>query len=364
MSQPTSFKWFRRKITEVAMPDKQLAYGQFETPVDVADLLLGFCMSQPNDRLLDPSCGNGAILSRARQMQQWLDPGGSSSSNLWGVELDSDAATNAQENVPEATIIENNFFEMAPWLDEPFDAIVGNPPYTRAEWIGWIEKDQGMTNQLAQQLSMFDNSDALAQSVDGPARASRTLSKRAGLHAYFFIHGAQFLREGGRFGFVVANGWLDVAYGERLKQFLLEHFKILAIIESNVERWFKKARINTCIVILEKCADAELRASNQVKMVRIRRPLSHLIPFHENDARRLLFIKDLITPIMSETALDSAHIAIRAISQQALAPAEKWGYMLRAPTVLLQRTQALELHPLKSWASVRRGYTTGANSFF
>ena len=131
----------------------------------------------------------------------------------------------AQESVPEATIIESNFFEMAPWLDEPFDAIVGNPPYTRAEWISWIEKDQGMTHQLAQQLSMFDSADPLAPSVAGPAQASRTLSKRAGLHAYFFIHGAQFLREGGRFGFVVANGWLDVAYGERLKQFLLEHFR-------------------------------------------------------------------------------------------------------------------------------------------
>ncbi len=364
MSQPTSFKWFRRRLSEVAMPDKQLAYGQFETPIDVADLLLGFCMRQPDDRLMDPSCGNGAILSRAVQMQRWLDPGGSSSSNLWGVELDSDAAVRAQEIVPDATIIESNFFEMEPWLDEPFDAIVGNPPYTRAEWIGWIEKDQGMSRQLAHQLSMFEDTNNLEPSTAGPGPDSRTLSKRAGLHAYFFIHGAQFLREGGRFGFVVANSWLDVAYGERLKQFLLEHFKILAIIESNVERWFSQARINTCIVILEKCSDADLRAANQVKMVRIRRPLHHLIPFHENDGRRLLFIKDLITPIMSETALDGEHIAIRGITQQALAPAEKWGYMLRAPSVLLQRTQALELHPLSSWASVRRGYTTGANSFF
>jgi methylase of polypeptide subunit release factors len=346
------------------MPDKQLAYGQFETPIDVADLLLGFCMRNPDDKLLDPSCGNGVILARAAQMQQWLDPDGDSKGELWGVEVDSEAAARAQEIVPEGHIIESNFFEMEPLPEGPFDAIVGNPPYTRAEWIGWVEEDQSIQRQLGRQLSMFEDAAGLTTDTDGREQESQTLSKRAGLHAYFFLHGTQFLREGGRFGFVVANSWLDVAYGERLKQYLLEHYKILALIESNVERWFNQARINTCIVILEKCSDADKRAANQVKMVRIRRPLRHLIPFQENDRRRLLFIKDLITPVMSETALDNDHISIRAITQQSLAPAEKWGYLLRAPEVLLQRTQALELHPMKSWAAVKRGYTTGANSFF
>ncbi|MFN2189476.1 MAG: class I SAM-dependent DNA methyltransferase, partial [Candidatus Promineifilaceae bacterium] len=282
------------------MPEKQLAYGQFETPVDVADLLLGFCMRNSTDKLLDPSCGAGAILARALQMQKWLDPSDGPKGELWGVELDEVEAAAAQERAPSTHVIQKNFFEMESFPDGPFDAIVGNPPYTRAEWIGWIEENQTISRQLGRQLSIFDDAAGFDSESVQSGRESPTLSKRAGLHAYFFLHGTQFLKEGGRFGFVVANSWLDVAYGVRLKQYLLEHYKIVALIESNVERWFTQARINTCIVILEKCSDAAERATNQVKMVRIRRPLRHLIPFQENDRRRLLFIKDLITPVMSK----------------------------------------------------------------
>jgi len=39
------------------------------------------------------------------------------------------------------------------------------------------------------------------------------LSRRAGLHAYFFVHATKFLHPRGRFGFIVANSWLDVEYG-------------------------------------------------------------------------------------------------------------------------------------------------------
>ena len=346
------------------MPDKQHAYGQFETPVDVADLLLGFCLRSPDDRLLDPSCGNGAILTRAALMQQWLDPGGASEAKLWGVELDPIVAAYAQEAVPEAHIIESNFFEMRPESDGLFDAIVGNPPYTRAEWIGLTNVDLGVQRQIARQLSMFGEGDETIPSPEGRGADGQNLSKRAGLHAYFFIHGAQFLREGGRFGFVVPNSWLDVAYGERLKQYLLEHFKIIALIESSVERWFSQARVNTCLVILEKCGDADLRAINEVKMVRVRRPLRNLIPFKESDRRRLPFLESFIRPIMSEVNYEGEDKVVRGVMQQGLAPADKWGYLLRAPTVLLKRTQDFELHPFKSWVSVKRGYTTGANSFF
>ena len=47
------------------MTSKQRTWGQFATPTDVADLLLGFCLRRPGDRLLDPSCGDGALLRRA-----------------------------------------------------------------------------------------------------------------------------------------------------------------------------------------------------------------------------------------------------------------------------------------------------------
>ena len=56
------------------MTSKQRTWGQFATPTDVADLLLGFCMRRPDDRLLDPSCGDGVLLRRAARWQSWLSP--------------------------------------------------------------------------------------------------------------------------------------------------------------------------------------------------------------------------------------------------------------------------------------------------
>ncbi len=341
------------------MSDKKHTYGQFETPADVADLLLAFCLRQPKDRLLDPSCGAGAFLKRAALLKEWRAPGEASPDTLWGVELDDTAAEQAQLALPEARIINRNFFELEPWLDQPFDAIVGNPPYTRAEWIGRMPE----TTELVHQLSMFNG----YEKEDGNAsrRTQGTLlARRSGLHAYFFIHGTDFLREGGRFGFVVPNSWLDVAYGERLKQFLLDHYQILALIESNVERWFSQAKINTCLIILEKCSDARARSKNRVRLVRLCLPLDQLIPFEKEDDQRLTHLEHLSTNLLPGSDFQSQDLSVRVMDQHDLAADEKWGIALRSPEVYRKRLEDPGLVRLGSWALIQRGYTTGANSFF
>jgi type I restriction-modification system DNA methylase subunit len=340
------------------MAEKQRTFGQFDTPADVADLLLGFCLSRPSDRLLDPSCGIGAFLTRAARYQGWLSDGRPPENQLWGIELDSAAALQAQAAVPEATITESNFFAQRPGSLRPFDAIIGNPPYTRAEWIS----DLGDTQMLAQQMSIFEP-DSNSQSK-GATNPKGILNRRAGLHAHFFIHGTQFLREGGRFGFVVPNSWLDVAYGERLKQYLLDHYKIIALIESNVERWFDQAKVNTCLVVLEKCGDAQSRAGNLVRLIRLRRPLEHLLVYEDKDDRRWTQIERLTTRMLPGSSQETGDLTVRVLPQKMLLPKEKWGVALRAPLVFWQGRQQVIARPLEKWANVQRGYTTGANNFF
>jgi hypothetical protein len=337
--------------------DKQRTFGQFDTPADVADLLLGFCLRRPTDRLLDPSCGTGAFLARAAKYQAWLSDDRSQETLLWGVELDPESAVQAKASVPEAEISESNFFAHRPDPLRPFDAIIGNPPYTRAEWISSL----GDTETLATQMSIFDSDEDGKTAEAGP---KGILNRRAGLHAHFFIHGTPFLREGGRFGFVVPNSWLDVAYGERLKQFLLDHYKIVALIESNVERWFDQAKVNTCLVVLEKCGSAEARAQNQVRFVRLRKPLDELIVYEAGDSRRWTQVERLTTRLLPGNSLETEEIAIRVIPQKLLAPKEKWGMALRAPLVYWRGKQQVINRPLEKWATVQRGYTTGANGFF
>lgn len=344
------------------MPDKQHTFGQFETPVDIADLLLGFCLRRPTDRVLDPGCGNGALLQRAAQWQRWMAsaPESIPAETLTGVELDRNTAVSAQTRLPQATILNQNFFNLDPDEQRLYDAIIGNPPYTRAEWLDELRQTAA---QLTFAWGNDPTTDPETQPIIPPQLWAR-LSQRAGLYAYFFLHGVRFLREGGRFGLIVPNGWLDVAYGTELKRFLLTQFKIIAIIESGVEQWFAQAKVNTCLVVLEKCSGPNRRAENRVRLVRLQRPLTSLIANTATDYRRQQAVERLVTRLLPAQSRHNDDADVHVVQQQTLLPDARWGLHLRAPTVYLQRREQAALTPLQTWATVQRGYTTGANEFF
>lgn len=326
------------------MVNKQRAFGQFATPPDVADLLLAFCLRRPSDRLLDPSCGTGAFLQRAARWQEWLAtlPGDVPADSLWGVELDVATAETARTALPQARILTQNFFTLAPAHTPLFDALIGNPPYTRAEWISRLP-----------QVTEFI-----------PPAIRQQLNGRAALHAYFFLHGVQFLREGGRLGFVLPNGWLDVAYSAALKQFLLDHFKIVALIESDVERWFSEAKVNTCLVVLERCHDPAQRAANRVRLVRLRRPLQQLIHYPVDDYRRPEGMERLVSRLLVSEDRQTTDLSVRVLTQAILTSQDKWGVAWRASADYRPRPSGADVPQLQSWATVQRGFTTGANDFF
>ncbi len=347
------------------MSIKQRTYGQFETPPDVADLLLGFCLRRPSDRLMDPSCGAGAFLKRVTLWREWLadNPSDNSPDGVWGVELDQQMSDSARASLPQAQILTHNFFTLEPDSQRPFDAIIGNPPYTRAEWIGRLS--QGSGQQLAFKLpeTMAAPRPEEKQHLL-PRHLWGQLDSRSGLHAYFFLHSAQFLREGGRLGFVVPNSWLDVAYGQTLKQFLLDHFRIMTIIESGVERWFNDAKVNTCLVVLEKCSGPERRKINLVRLIRLKQRLAELIALPLEDRERPSILEQIVTRLLPSSNHQTGAFGVRVITQKELDASKKWGLLLRAPTVYRRHIKETPMPPLKNWATVKRGFTTGANSFF
>ncbi len=345
--------------------EKQRRWGQFYTAPEVVDLVLGFCLRRPDDRLLDPSCGEGAFLARASSYQRWLansglkDPG----RTLWGVEIDTEAVAAARERLAAdgdefyPHLLVRDFFSLRPGEDpelpETFDCVVGNPPYTRSEWLGQVEGDPGYKQ------SLMDNATA---GSDGKPIAR--LSRRAGLHAYFLVHAAKFLRPGGRFGFVVSNSWLDVDYGAGLKQFLLDRFKIVSIIESAVEHWFSDARVNTCLLILERCDDPPGRNLNRVRFARLRRPLAEFIELDPDGPGRAVEVEGLIMRLMPPRTRLAGDVSVRVVFQEELSAGDKWGAYLRAPEVFFSTRSRPTATNLGELVSLRRGQTTGANPFF
>jgi len=162
----------------------------------------------------------------------------------------------------------------------------------------------------------------------------------------------------------------------------LKHYKILAIIESKVERWFVDADVNTCIVILERSDKKGERNDNVVRFVQLKKPLRHFIPNAEKnwdkEVKRLQEIGKLVDLILAHTDYyENEEIRIYPKTQVDLwiegydedsqkYTGAKWGKYIRAPEIffkVMENGKDLFV-PLKEVAEVRRGFTTGANEFF
>jgi len=394
--------------------DERHKLGQYFTNPDVVDLILCLCEVKPESRVFDPACGAGTFLVRAYQhkklMNQYLKHEGILET-LWGNDIAKfpvhlstiNLAINdlsVDRNYP--NIMQEDFFDLlttGQGFDMPekwrrvrartlgvkereieyphyFDCVVGNPPYTRQEEIAEIAPEHGRYKEKIIGKALQDTT----------GRKLADIPKRASIYVYFFVHGAKFLRNGGRFGFVVSESWLDVDYGKGLQEFFLKNYKIIAIIGSKVERWFEDADINTCIVILEKCRGDDHRKErneNLVRFVYLKRPLRYFIPpaqdIWEKQVTRIRAIKDkFIKTILAHSDLyDGDDFRIFPKPQKELweegydieeqkYTGAKWGKYMRAPDIFFKILEGGKgkLVPLKQIAEVRRGFTTGANEFF
>ncbi|MBC8511544.1 MAG: restriction endonuclease subunit M [Dehalococcoidia bacterium] len=403
------------RIFERLIPqDERHGLGQYFTNPDVVDIIIEFCLRREDDKVFDPACGAGTFLVRAYQhkklMNQYLEHE-DILDTLWGNDIAKFPAHLATINLAindlgvdsnYPNILQEDFFNLlsteggfelsqksrkaaAKRLDMKeteisyprwFDCIVGNPPYTRQEEIDEIAPKARDYKGGIRGKALFDNK----------GKAVAEISKRAGIYAYFFVHGTKFLQNGGRFGFVVSNSWLDVDYGKGLQKLFLENYRIIAIIESKVERWFEDADINTCIVILEKCSGDDRRRErndNLTRFVYLKKPLRYFIPaaqdIWERQVERHNCIKDkFIKTILAHNELyEDEDLRVFPKKQAEMWDegynteekkyiGSKWGKYLRAPDIFFKILEKGKdkLVPLKEIAEVRRGFTTGANEFF
>ena len=385
-------------------------FGQFYTSPDVVDLINAFCIRNPEDRVLDPACGGGTFLVRAYYRKRALNRITEDSpitherllDEIFGVDIGAFPAQlstinlavrhlSDQGNYPR--VAKANFFNAQAGMhlyDIPLtgdskrsialsevDAVVGNPPYIRQEAINKEEK--GNYTQLFR--------------VEWPGQTA--LSKRSDIYAYFFTHAAHLLKPGGYLGFVTSIGWLDTEYGFRLQEFFLRNFRIVAVIESQVEKWFEDARVTTAVTILQREPDEAKRNDNLVRFIQLRKPLAEIYsralepPLSgEGEATRqedMDTIRDLIEETDAPTVTDYWRVRIRTQQELweigATLRAEddeeeaygktryiggKWGQYVRGPDSwfeLMERTGD-RMTPLQELANISRGFTSGADRFY
>jgi hypothetical protein len=129
------------------------------------------------------------------------------------------------------------------------------------------------------------------------------LSGKSDEYTWFLVHATRFLKSGGRLGFVVSSAILFSDYGVPLIRFLSKHYRIVGVIDSMVERWFIDADTNTVLLLLERESDADLRHTNKIRFVRLRRPLAQLLPEPLTSGRRQ-GLEDLVELVVTGPAGD------------------------------------------------------------
>jgi len=251
---------------ELIPEDERKALGQFYTPQPIAEAITKWALDGRQDddppRVLDPASGSGTfpveVYHELRERQEAgrkedddgevglshqdiLDCITTVDVNKFPLHLT--ALNLASQNIEERTdrlhAYHSSFFGIDPEskklasarLDDlntgevgHFDAVVGNPPYIRNKNIPDKEA-------FRSHLSAFGPSNE-SPYLDG----SKRISKTSDAYVYFITHATQFLRDGGRLGFVVPTKWLATRYGKDLQQFLFDHYRIHAVAGVRTQR--------------------------------------------------------------------------------------------------------------------------------
>lgn len=367
--------------------------GQHFTNINEVDIVNAFCINKETKFVLDSGCGAGTFIVRAYVMLKRLNPKLTHEElleRLWGIEIATFPAFLAtmnlsllniktKDNYP--VIIREDFSLVKPTssanviflnashlfdvkdtggktkkVKTPvFDACVGNPPYIRQELIE--HKDRWVKLALSE-------------------HQLKKVNQQSDLYVYYLMHTSAFLRNGGRLGYVVSSSWLDVSFGAGLQKFLLDNFKIIAIIDNQKVRSFETASINTVILILEKCMDRETREKNKVKFVRVFKEYDELIG-NSSDNNRAKYLERFVNNIEDSSKTiknENYHIIVKKqfdLENESTFDGKyengNWGAKyLRSPEIYSKiiNIAGEKLLPLKEICDVRRGFTTGANDFF
>ena len=183
------------------------ARGAFFTPPELTRFLCAWAITSPTDRVLEPSCGDGAFLEAAALRLRHLD----SRVPLQAHELHEGSAADARRLLDvlghPGRVVVGDF--LATTAAPEFDAVVGNPPYIRYQGFTGEARATGLAAALAQGVR---------------------LSRLASSWAPFAVHTAGFLTPVGRLGLVLPAELLSANYAQEVRDFLLRRFAQVSVV--------------------------------------------------------------------------------------------------------------------------------------
>lgn len=221
---------------------KEKLRGGYYTPLNVADFLAQW-ISEPFEAatVLEPSAGDGVFLEALADIK--------SDMHVTAVELLDEEVNKARkkvENDSRFSVIQGDFYEYyIQSNDVKYDAIVGNPPYIRYQFLTEEQR--------------LEQSDILINNGMKP-------NKLTNAWMAFTIASIEMLKENGRIGFVLPTDLLQVSYAKQLRYFLLEQLKSLTLITFK-EGVFEGIQQDVVLLLGEK--HGELTPSHELRIINL-----------------------------------------------------------------------------------------------
>lgn len=276
---------------ELLPPEERHMLGQFYTPPPIAELIVNWVIKDGKDKVMDPAVGSGTFLVKAYKRlaelklarnkrlsprnlhkdvlsQLYADDINPFPLQLTAMNL---AMRDVRFPTSEMNLIAEDFFNLRPRqrvltpytvktpggevqreiIIPELDGVVANPPYTR--WVEIRKKTREAINGvIGKTLKEYG--------ITGG------IGNETGIYAHFIMFGHDFLKRKGRLGMIVSNSWLQAKYGIHLANFLLDRFKVKAIIDFN-HRLFRIPLVATCVVLAEKEVNEKARNENSTVFV-------------------------------------------------------------------------------------------------
>jgi type I restriction-modification system DNA methylase subunit len=370
---------------EIIDPEERHQLGQFYTPHGVAEFIVKWCIRSQSDLVLDPGSGSGTFLVEAYRRLYELNTGkkleGIAEENiheqiikqLYAIDIDEFACHLTAMNISmknvlnpsrEINVIPSDFFLRDPeqevllsykvltvkGLEErkirlpKFDCVVGNPPYT-----AWDEIQDNTKKLIREKL------DRLSEKYSLKPRGGVRQRQNPHIYVYWLMHATKFLKPNGRLGMIISNLWLQTDYGVKFGNFLLDNFKIKAIIDIPLRLF--TALITTTILLLERCDDKKERDENDVVFIRI--------PTSVEDVD----VEELLNAINNKR---SDKFPVNCIKQREISRSGKWiKYFFKSVLLLEKSPKSCPLSDLydvckgnTTWHILTNGAGDGATPFF
>lgn len=298
--------------------------GRVFTPAPLADALAGWAIRAPTDAVLDLGVGEGAFLVAAARRLRALGANVSQiQANVFGMELNGRVFERAQDaaiaelGVRLTNVRSEDFYSAAL---PAVDAVIGNPPYVRRHYQ--------------------ERPDA-ERTAAGADRADRMIDT----YCLFLLRSLTSIKAGGRLAVVVSASWLDMRYGQSLKNALLSRGWTIRLLLGFEGRVFSDALVKPLVVLAER-----IDSDHPVLFARFPTTLD---------------LDALPTVIASvEGRSGSAMISSIYVPKRDLADSPFWSFYLKSPDVHQSITKLSPYVPLHTLADSRIGLQTFAKPFF